>query len=249
MKNFGIFVCTLLVAGSVACCLTLVALAHSEDKTRVEQVLSKDVRDDRIRRAAESMADAIIASAIEDVTMSDSGSLSADVDSDVSSKERADSLRVARELIVSKLKVEYDEFTGRSWYYNSYFTHYINSSKISLYIGTKGDNVWLRLKVSRLGDDIIRFNQVRFSYDGTYFSVPIDYFRDHHFDAKNGELYEWVDVSVSDGLLSRLRSMSSSSAVKCRLEGDEYYRDRVISDKELKALSQIISAYDALTAR
>ena len=56
---------------------------------------------------------------------------------------------------------------------------------------------------------------------------------------------EWIDVSVNDELLSFLKKMVNGKSVKMRLTG-KYSKTRNLSSTEIKAIKDVLLAYDVL---
>lgn len=159
-------------------------------------------------------------------------------------KERAE--KAKRMQAVSKLKKQYDDISGCTWYYNPYFTHYENRNLVSLYIGQEGTTVWLRLKMSYEGEDWIFFEHAYLSYDENTITIPFDEYRDKKTDnGYGGRVWEWIDVPVNDGLLTYLKGMVSGKTLKMRLSG-KYTHTRVLTTNERKALQDELLAYDVL---
>ncbi|MBR5106165.1 MAG: hypothetical protein IKU93_07020 [Alistipes sp.] len=147
---------------------------------------------------------------------------------------------------VSKLKKEYDDVSGTTWYYNRHFTHYNNKNLTSLYIGKKGETVWLRLKMSYEGEDWIFFENAFLSYDGNTKTIVFDRYRDKESDnGYGGRVWEWIDVSVNDELLAFIKDMVNGKSLKMRLSG-KYTETRVLSYDEKVALKEVLLAYDVL---
>lgn len=145
---------------------------------------------------------------------------------------------------LNRLKKDHDDVEGQTWYKNPYFIHYTNSNLTSIYIGKKDDTVWLRLKMSYYGDDWIFFDTAYLSYDGNTIEIPFDEYRDKKTDHE-ADVWEWIDVSVSDSMLSFLRQMVNSSSPKMRLSG-KYSKTRTLSKNEIKGIKDVIAGYDVL---
>ena len=146
---------------------------------------------------------------------------------------------------VKKLKKRYDDVSGITWYDNPYFTHYDNTNLASLYIGENG-YPWLRLRMSYTGSDWIFFENAYISYSENTYEIEFDKYRDKKTENSGGYVWEWIDVSVSDGLLSFLRrAVNDGGPIKMRLSG-KYTKTRVLSTKEVKALKDVLLAYDVL---
>lgn len=147
---------------------------------------------------------------------------------------------------VKRMKKKYDDIDGITWYENPYFTHYNNANLTSIYIGQNSYNVWLRLKMSYYGDSWIFFDDVYLSYDGNTLNIPFDEYKEKKTE-NNSSTWEWIDVGVDHYMLSFIRQMVNGKDVKMRLSG-KYTKTRNLSTKEIKAIKDILLAYDVLVA-
>ena len=148
---------------------------------------------------------------------------------------------------VNRLKKNHDDVQGITWYYNPYYTHYNNRNLVSLYMGQTSSNVWLRLKMSYTGDDWIFFEHAYLSYDGRTREFPFNKYKDKESDNSGGDVWEWIDLSVSDGDLAFLKNMVDGKSVKMQLTG-KYNKTRTVSTNEIKAIREMILAYEVLQA-
>lgn len=148
---------------------------------------------------------------------------------------------------VKKLKKEVDDVQQITWYYNPYFTHYDNTNLTSLYMGERNGNIWLRLKMSYTGDDWIFFEQAFLSYDGNTQQILFNRYDDKETDHASGDVWEWIDVSVSESYLAFLKEMVNGKSVKMQLTG-KYTRTRTLSVNEKRAIKEMILAYEVLQA-
>lgn len=160
--------------------------------------------------------------------------------------EKAAAEKKARMKAVSKLKKNYDDINHTTWYYNPYFTHYNNVNRTSLYIGHKDGYTWLRLKMSYEGEDWIFFESAYLSYDGETYEVYFDKYREKESD-NDSRVWEWIDVSVDESMLAFLQKMVHGKSVKMRLSG-KYTHTRNLTSTEIKALKDVLLAYDVLKA-
>ena len=87
-------------------------------------------------------------------------------------RKRIEAERQEKLKALNKLKKNFDDINGTTWYKNPYFIHYNNSNYTSIYIGSKPDVQWLRLVMSYTGDDWIFFEKAFLSYDGNTWEVP-----------------------------------------------------------------------------
>ena len=158
--------------------------------------------------------------------------------------KKAEAEKNARLKAVSKLRKKYDDINHITWYYNPYFTHYTNTNYTSIYIGQSESSLWLRLMMSYEGDDWIFFESAYLSYDGNTYYVPFDKYREKETE-NDTRVWEWIDVSVNDELLSFLKKMVNGKSVKMRLTG-KYSKTRNLSSIEIKAIKDVLLAYDVL---
>jgi len=148
---------------------------------------------------------------------------------------------------VNRLKKERDDVQGITWYYNPYYTHYNDRNLVSLYMGKRSSSVWLRLKMSYAGDDWIFFENAYLSYDGITREFPFNKYSDKKSDNYGGEVWEWIDLSVSNDDLAFLKNMVNGKSVKMQLRG-KYTKTRTVSVNEIKAIREMILAYEVLLA-
>ena len=148
---------------------------------------------------------------------------------------------------VNKLKKKNDDVQGITWYYNPYFTHYTNTNLVSLYMGNNESSVWLRLMMSYTGDDWIFFEHAYLSYDGITREFPFNEYQDKKSDNSGGSVWEWIDLGVSNDDLVFLKEMVNGKSVKMQLRG-KYTKTRKVSTNEIKAIKEMIMAYEVLQA-
>ena len=94
------------------------------------------------------------------------------------------------------------------------------------------------------GDDWIFFENAYLSYDGNTLEIPFDRYRDKKTD-NDSEVWEWIDVLVSDSMLSFIRNMVEGKTPKMRLSG-KYSSTRNLSTNEIKAIKDVLAGYDIL---
>jgi hypothetical protein len=142
---------------------------------------------------------------------------------------------------IERLKKKKDEVSGITWYQQSYFIHYTNSNLLSLYIGEKSDNVWMRLKASYYGENWIFFDSCLLSYEGNTFQVSFDQYRDKKTE-NDTKVWEWIDIKVNDKLLEYLGDYIYSTKPLIRLSG-KYEKTRELTKDELLGLQDVYEAY------
>lgn len=159
-------------------------------------------------------------------------------------QEKAEAEKKERLQAVRKLRKKYDDINHITWYENPYFRHYTNTNYTSIYIGKDESSIWLRLMMSYEGEDWIFFESAYLSYDGNTFNIPFDKYRDKKTE-NDTRVWEWIDVRVSDDLLAFLRKMVNGKSVKMRLSG-KYTNTRKLTNTEIKAIKDVLLAYDVL---
>lgn len=168
-------------------------------------------------------------------------------DKERTEREAKEAAERKRMQAVTKLKKKYDDVSHITWYENPYFTHYNNINSTSLYIGKEDTSVWLRLKMSYNGDDWIFFETAYLSYDGNTKQIYFNKYDDKKSDNSGGGVWEWIDISVDSSLLAFLREMVNGKSLKMRLSG-KYTKTRSLSSNEIRALKDVLLAYDVLVA-
>jgi len=146
---------------------------------------------------------------------------------------------------LNKLKKNFDDVSGITWYKQPYFTHYSNTNLTSIYMGEKGSSKWLILTMSYAGDDWIFFDNAILSYDGNSKTISFDKYKDKETDHSGGSVWEWIDVSVDNGLESFLREFAKSKNAKMRFSG-KYTKTRTLTYNERRGIVDVLNGYDAL---
>ncbi|UXP31739.1 hypothetical protein N6H18_15425 [Reichenbachiella agarivorans] len=145
---------------------------------------------------------------------------------------------------LNKLKKNFDDINGTTWYKNPYFTHYTNSNHTSIYIGSKPNVSWLRLTMSYTGEDWIFFEKAFLSYDGDTWEVPFDKYKEKETD-NGGGVWEWIDVSVPEHRIDFLMGLANSKNAKMRLSG-KYTKTRNLTWNERQGIKDVLNGYKAL---
>lgn len=159
---------------------------------------------------------------------------------------KAEAAEKSRLAALRKLKRNVDDVSGITWYYQPYFTHYTNTNRTSLYIGSKpGTYPWLRLMMSYTGDDWIFFERAYLSYDGNTKEVIFDRYSESDRDNGSGGVWEWLEISPDTEMVRFLKKMAESPNAKMRLTG-KYSKTRTLSDSERKGIREVIQGYEAL---
>ena len=155
-------------------------------------------------------------------------------------KEKAKKLKA-----LNKLRKNYDDVSGITWYKQPYFTHYTNKNLTSIYMGDNSSNRWLRLMMSYKGDDWIFFERAYLSYDGNTKEIVFDKYDDKETENSGGSVWEWIDLTLTEDVEMFLREFAKSKSAKMRLTG-KYTKTRTLTYNERKGILDVLNGYDAL---
>lgn len=146
--------------------------------------------------------------------------------------------------ILSGLKVSGDEFQKMRFYRDPTSAKYDNVNAVYLYLGRNEDDyVYPRMCLQYAGEDWIFINIYKFVIDGQTRNIyPEDIKTDNNGDG----VWEVTDKSPSSFDLMILSEIANSKVSKIRYEGKEKVYDRTISDKEKKALKNVLNIYEKL---
>ncbi len=172
------------------------------------------------------------------------------VESERLSAEKASKLSVEKKAAsLKQLKTKYDDIEGITWYRQKYFTHYSNTNRVSIYAGySEGSSPWLRLTMSYAGDDWIFFKTAQLSFDGDTRTFPFNDYTEKKSDNSGGEVWEWIDISISQAEIDWLRKFANSKNAKMRLSG-KYTKTRNLTPAERQGIIDVLNGYDYLLSR
>jgi hypothetical protein len=157
----------------------------------------------------------------------------------VAAKEKAEKLKA-----LNKLRKNYDDVSGITWYKQPYFTHYTNTNLTSIYMGDNGSSRWLRLIMSYEGDDWIFFERAYLSYEGNTKEIVFNKYDDKETE-NDGSVWEWIDLTVTKDVEMFLREFAKSKSAKMRLMG-KYTKTRTLTYNERQGILDVLNGYDAL---
>lgn len=163
-------------------------------------------------------------------------------------------LKAEAEQLLKGMTVEKDAVRGLSFYYPSAFPYYSSygywaadiRSFVLPYLGMQNNSVWLRLICHYTDDDWIFFDKITFAVDDQRFYKYFSYY-DVTRDNEYGDVWEYVDIEVGDSEIELLEAIANSSNTIIRFEGDDYYEDITVSDKDKKAIKQMLTVYKGLS--
>ena len=111
------------------------------------------------------------------------------------------------------------------------------------YIGMDDSSCWLRLLYNYTSDDWVFFKKVTFAIDGERYYESFNYFDIVH-DNEGGDVWEYIDVEVSESDIELLKKIANSTETIVRFEGDDYSYDFTIPEADKQAIRDVITVYD-----
>lgn len=145
----------------------------------------------------------------------------------------------------SIFNIRYDDMEETTWITHKNQPKYTNTKGFYTYIGIKNGVPWERLVIRYYGDDWLFIQNIKIkSDDNTYNLYPANLERDN-----NSSVWEWIDISPSNSDLIMLERVIGSKETKVRFEGKKYYKDWVLTNKEIKGLSDTQKYFNLLTEK
>ena len=153
---------------------------------------------------------------------------------------------------LSQMQVQEDRVRGLKFYYPSTLP-LLNSSQwradlrsfVLPYIGTDGNNFWLRILSNYTSNDWLFFEKMTFAVDDARYTKSFSY---HEVvrDNGGGDIWEYVDIIPSESDIEMLYEIANSTETIIRFEGDEYYDDITINNADKNAIRDTLDTYNAL---
>ena len=149
------------------------------------------------------------------------------------------------------MNTDYDKVQKLTWYQHKNQPQYTDiTCYMYPYIGRMDDGyTWLRVALNytdaKTDAGWIFFDHVIFSVDG---ENTTKYFNRSEIIRDNDtEVWEIADFEPNASEIQLLKSIANSTETIIRFEGDEYYEDHIVTDKEKAAILDVLTAYDYLT--
>lgn len=163
----------------------------------------------------------------------------------------AAAIKAEGENALKNMRTTYDKIQKVTWYEHKNQPKYVDSCcYIYPYFGRMDNgSTWLRVKLNytdaKTDAGWIFFHTVTFSVDGEnttkYFSLG-EITRDN-----DTEVWEIADFEPSLSEMDLLRDIASSNETIIRFEGDKYYYDHTVTDKEKNAITDVLTAYNYIS--
>lgn len=163
-------------------------------------------------------------------------------------RERQEAERKATKAkALASLRKQRDDVNGINFYNAPESPQSVaNYWKLYLAVPDKGAP-YLRFVFMYTGDDWLFIRGVTLNVDGEKLpDVPLNAFRINR-DNSGGRVWEWYDEAISDKDLRLFERLVSSKKTIIRYSGSQYYKDRILSQEEKRAMRKVLDAYRAVS--
>lgn len=144
---------------------------------------------------------------------------------------------------LDNMRVDEDKVLKNTFYLPNAMPKYTNSRSYVLpYVGHSGSSTWLRLVYHYTGDSWIFWQDLKISVDGKLYTKSFNYF-DIVRDNAYGDVWEYIDCEVNDNDIDLLSKIANSKETIVRFEGKNYNYDLTISEKDKKAIDDVLAVY------
>jgi len=158
--------------------------------------------------------------------------------------EKADKERLAN--ATKKLRTQFDDVKGITWYYDKSTPQYTNYNSFHIYIGTeKTKRPWLRFRIQYTADDWLFIQSYIIKTDNSTYTIETSYGQVETDNGSDG-IWEWFDVKMDNTKYQIVKDIIDSKSVKLRYNGKQYYKDRHLTNSEKQGLRNVLNAYEAL---
>lgn len=158
-------------------------------------------------------------------------------------KEKTSEYKSEENIFKSNMVEDYDEFKKTSFIKNKKID---NQVPVDIYIGKNEENKWLRIRFRYRGSDWIFFEKATIiNSDGATITWNINTWDKNTDVLSNGNVYESIDLQLTDTRREELYSLLQGNGVKIRLIG-KYYKDYEIKTDYVLSLLEVLNTYNEL---
>jgi len=158
-----------------------------------------------------------------------------------------------KERVKGKLMISSDDFKEVKWINSTHRKTGNLLEKLYLYIPIigKSTNASLRMVINHIASSDRRFNtsnEYEFKIDGKRETLELESDEKINFEYGSRNYYESFDVNIdrNEIRVMLLEDIASSKKTIVRFEGERYYEDREISEKEKEGIETILLTYEYL---
>jgi hypothetical protein len=169
----------------------------------------------------------------------------------IEAEQKAEKERIKKEKqakldkALQNLIKEYDEMSERTWYRHRYSPQYINkrSTLYAYIIVPDNGKPYLSARITYVADDWLFCKSYTFNVDGTNHTI---YAYDVERDNGYGGIWEWHDIGQYSPDMDKVLEIAKGTNIKIRYSGKNYYDDIIMQARDVTALKEIITAYEAM---
>lgn len=150
-----------------------------------------------------------------------------------------------------KFDIDSDPIEGISWYMHENMPNYIDTrSYIIPYIGVQGKSVWMCIRYNYTADSWIFWENLTIMVDGVKYYKYVGYYNTTRDN--DTEVWEYWDEclnynqSMDSDEIQMLKAIANSSETIIRFQGDDYYYDLYVSDKDKEMIRDTLALYEAM---
>lgn len=146
------------------------------------------------------------------------------------------------------LSKECDKMQDICWYRAVSSPKFVNANAFYLYFGrtSSGDFTDLMLKVQYFADNWLFIQYAWAKADGERVFVPSAMWKRDN----DNNIWEWTSVNINNpSYASAITKIANAKNVVVRFEGTQYQKDITLSAAQLKAMRDVIAAYEKATGK
>ncbi len=149
--------------------------------------------------------------------------------------------------ILKKMRTETDDVADLTRYTDKSTTAYNNVESFHLMLikSKELEKPLLYLKIQRRGSEYLGIQSYTIKADDNKFEITPGW-NDLKSDFNYGAASENYTMHVNNSNIDMIKSMAGSKKIVIRYQGRQFYDDRTVSAKEIKALNSVLEAYEAL---
>ncbi|HOT75383.1 MAG TPA: hypothetical protein PK467_06340 [Candidatus Wallbacteria bacterium] len=149
--------------------------------------------------------------------------------------------------ILKKMRTETDDVADMTRYTDKSTTAYNNveSFHLTLIKPKELEKPLLYLKIQRRGSEYLGIQSYTIKADENKFEITLGW-NDLKSDFNYGAASENYTMHVNNSNIDMIKSLAGAKKIIIRYHGRQFYDDRTVSAKEIKALNNVLEAYEAL---
>lgn len=150
-----------------------------------------------------------------------------------------------RDVYLNAMREKTDEVRGTTSYTHRDSSEFVNSHSdfYAYFVQGKSGIPSLRLQIQYVADDWLFIKRFTIKADEQTFTLTPTGLRDVERGNKGGKIWEWHDRAVGAPEREMLNAIATAKKVILRCEGNQYQKDRELSDSEVNRIRTVLMAY------